>query len=388
MAPSGAGISSPSDGPSAARPSRTERDGSAPVAESLAFKSLLDTVERVAPAVVPVLILGETGSGKEVIARALHERGPRRDRPLGCVNCGGLPGQLVESTLFGHERGAFTGAHQRHTGVFEAAQGGTVLLDEIGELPLETQSTLLRVLETKRVQRVGSVEEVAVDVRIVAATHRDLEQMCREGTFRWDLYYRINVVVLRVPPLRARVADIAPLARRFSADFAAQNGLALHGVREPALTALERYDWPGNVRELKNVIDRAVVVTATGWIDLEHLPEEILDGGTTVELNLTDLAASGPPRLSPQMTPVVSTPSADPPVEREIPSDDQEMIDFKTQMQQHEVKVILHALERSDFNQTKAAKRLNMPLRTFVHKMKVLQIREHLRTDGPEPKIG
>ena len=161
------------------------------------------TVERVATSVVPVLILGETGTGKEVVARSVHEGGHRAEAPFVCVNCGGLPEALVEATLFGHERGAFTGAQEQKQGVFEAARGGTVFLDEIGELPPLAQAALLRVLETKRITRVGGVEEVPVDVRILAATHRDLEAMCRRGAFRWDLYYRLDVLSIRLPPLQS-----------------------------------------------------------------------------------------------------------------------------------------------------------------------------------------
>jgi len=185
--------------PAADGPSLPLLDGQ-PLVASAAMRSVFEMVERLAPTLIPVLILGETGAGKEVVARAIHERGPRRNKPMLCVNCATIPAQLIESTLFGHERGAFTGANQRQKGVFEAADGGIVMLDEIGELPAQAQAALLRALETKRIVRVGSNDEIAVDVRVVAATNRDLEAMCTRGSFRRDLLYRLNAITLTVPP--------------------------------------------------------------------------------------------------------------------------------------------------------------------------------------------
>ncbi len=361
-----------------------------PIAASPAMQDVFATVDKVAQAVVPVLVLGETGTGKEVIARRIHERGPRASQPIVCLNCGGMSPQLVESTLFGYERGAFTGAVQQSKGVFEAAHRGTVLLDEIGELPLEAQASLLRVLETKRLVRVGATQEVDIDVRVVAATHRDLESMCRQGTFRWDLYYRLNVITLSVPSLRQRMEDILPLAQRFARVAGEANGVAIEGIEPEAVAMLMSYDWPGNVRELKNVIERAVVVTSCGWIRPEHLPEQIREGGTTVEL---DLRALVPQMFEPTVTePEVAEPEVAEPVRPEYieaPSvqaaiDEiapDELLDFKTEMANHEIKVLVRALRLEDHNQTAAARRLKMPLRTFVHKMKVHDIKRLLE-DG------
>ena len=357
------------------------------------MRDVFETIDKVADAVVPVLVLGETGTGKEVVARRIHERGSRAAAPIVCLNCGGMSPQLVESTLFGYERGAFTGAMQQKKGVFEAADGGTVLLDEIGELPLEAQASLLRVLETKRLVRVGATEEIPIDVRIVAATHRDLETMCREGSFRWDLFYRLNVITITVPSLRNRVADVRPLAERFARTAGVANNKGVKGISADALRMLESYDWPGNVRELKNAIERAVVVTSSGWIEPEHLADQVRDGGATVELDvhamvpeLFDLAVL--PVVNAVEAPVVSTiapdeerapvplaPSVEQLIEELAPP---ELLDFKSEMAKHEIEVIVRALRLTDNNQTEAARRLKMPLRTLVHKIKVHDIKRHL----------
>jgi len=211
------------------------------------MKGVFRTVDRIARSQIPVLLKGETGCGKEVVAKAIHERGPRCDKPLISVNCGAIPSQLVESTLFGHEKGAFTGASQQQKGVFESADGGSVLLDEVGELPQSAQVALLRVLETKRLTRVGSSKELAVDARVIAATHRDLEAMCEQGSFRRDLLFRLNAMTVNIPPLRERGEEIAPLTARFLADANEANGCDIEGIDPAALQLLHRYDWPGNV---------------------------------------------------------------------------------------------------------------------------------------------
>jgi DNA-binding NtrC family response regulator len=270
----GALRSTTSGAPVAVARTGVDAERGAPVGAGGAMKELLAAVERVARSAAPVLLLGETGSGKEVVARALHERSGRRGR-LVAVNCGAIPPQLVESTLFGHEKGAFSGADQRNKGVFEAADGGTVLLDEIGELPRAAQAALLRVLEEKRVVRVGSTEEIVVDVRVLAATHRDLEAMTAKQEFRRDLLYRLQVVELCVPPLREHREDIPRLTARFLEDAARSEGRAFSGLTDDAAAVLLQYDWPGNVRELRNVIERAAAIATTDWIDVEHLPERV-----------------------------------------------------------------------------------------------------------------
>ena len=230
------------------------------VGRSPAILKVLSLVERVAPTPSTVLIVGETGTGKELIARALHDRSPRRDRPLVKVNCSAISAGLVESELFGHVKGAFTGAIEARTGRFEVADGGTIFLDEIGELPLDTQVKLLRVLQEREFEPVGGNRPRRVDVRVIAATNRDLEQEVARGRFRQDLFFRLNVVPIVAPPLREREGDVPLLAHLFVDRFARQLGKRIDGLSEATTARLAAYDWPGNVRELQNVIERAVVL--------------------------------------------------------------------------------------------------------------------------------
>jgi formate hydrogenlyase transcriptional activator len=241
---------------------RREHNFEEMVGNSPALLSLLRLVERVAETDATVLIHGETGSGKELIARALHSGGRRRQRPLVKVNCGAVPPSLLESELFGHVKGAFTGAIDRRVGRFEIADGGTLFLDEIGELPFETQVKLLRVLQEQEFEPVGSSRTIRVDVRIIAATNRNLEQEVQAGRFRSDLFFRLNVVPLKVPSLRERPADIPLLVAFFLSRFAAKFGRQIERVERDTMDRLVRYTWPGNVRELQNVIERAVVLSS------------------------------------------------------------------------------------------------------------------------------
>jgi formate hydrogenlyase transcriptional activator len=242
------------------------------VGRSPALSQVLSLVETVAPTPSTVLILGETGTGKELVARAIHDRSPRRDRPLVKVNCSAISAGLVESELFGHVRGAFTGAVGVRTGRFEVADGGTLFLDEIGELPLDTQVKLLRVLQEREIEPVGSSETRKVDVRVIAATNRDLEQEVAAGRFRADLFFRLNVVPIVMPPLRERTADVGLLAHYFVDRFARDLGKDVRGIAPDAIARLEQYAWPGNVRELSNVIERAVVLTRGPLLDASLLP--------------------------------------------------------------------------------------------------------------------
>ncbi len=246
------------------------------VGESPPMQALYALLERVAPTHVPVLVQGETGSGKELVARALHEHSRRRRKPFFAVNCAAVPAQLLESELFGHTRGSFTGASADRVGHFEAADGGTVFLDEIGDMPLEMQSKLLRVLQEGEVRPVGSNKVRHVDVRVVAATHRDLPRMCKERTFREDLYFRLNVVTLHLPPLRERPGDVPHLVRHFLRRIAAEVGRPLELAPE-ALAALVAWSWPGNVRELENELRRAAVL-ARGRIERADLSPRLLGG--------------------------------------------------------------------------------------------------------------
>jgi DNA-binding NtrC family response regulator len=243
------------------------------VGHSEAMMEVLRFVERVADTDSTVLICGESGTGKELIARALHFNSRRRERPLVVVNCSAIPQELLESELFGHEQGAFTGAIRTRVGKFETAHGGSVFLDEIGDMSPALQAKLLRVLQEQEVERVGGARPVRVDVRIIAATHRDLEKAIRQETFREDLYYRLNVLPIRVPPLRERVSDIPLLVSHFLNLFNRVKGKRLDGFAPEALQALLQYPWPGNVRELEHLVERMVVLKGEGIAALEDLPE-------------------------------------------------------------------------------------------------------------------
>lgn len=241
------------------------------VGRSQAMQEVFARVRKVAPTDATVLIRGESGTGKELVARAIHEQSPRRDAPLVAVNCAAIPEGLIESELFGHEKGAFTGATSAHTGLIEAADGGTLVLDEVGELPLPAQARLLRVLEESQVRRVGGTRSRRVSVRIIAATHRDLPQMVKEGTFRNDLYFRLRVFEIILPPLRERGGDVEELTKYLLERAAKRFGKAELTLTPEAWAAVRAHHWPGNVRELDNAIERAVILCDTGRITPELL---------------------------------------------------------------------------------------------------------------------
>ncbi|MBL8912706.1 MAG: sigma-54-dependent Fis family transcriptional regulator [Archangium sp.] len=241
---------------------------------SEAMKRALDVVARISSSQTSVLITGESGTGKEVLARAIHQRSGRSG-PFVAVNCAAMPESLLESELFGHVRGAFTDAREARVGLFTEANGGTLLLDELGDMPMGLQPKLLRVLQERRVRPIGARSEHPVDVRIIAATHRDLESRIEKGEFREDLFFRINVVNVALPPLRERTADILPLAQRFLTDFAARAHKSVKGLSAPAAAKLLAYDWPGNVRELSNCIERAVALTRYDELGVDDLPEKV-----------------------------------------------------------------------------------------------------------------
>ncbi len=245
--------------------------------ESPAMQKLYDQLARIADTEAFVLIQGESGTGKELVARALHRRSRRSKMPFVPVNCAALPDTLLESELFGHIRGAFTDARSDRKGLFVQAEGGTLLLDEIGEMPLSTQPKLLRALEESRVRPVGSETEVPFNVRVIACTNRDLETAVEEGRFRKDLYFRLDVIQLTLPPLRARGTDTLLLAQHFLEVFAARSGKRVTGLSQPVAEKLLAYSWPGNVRELRNVIERAVALTPLDTLTVEDLPEKIRD---------------------------------------------------------------------------------------------------------------
>ena len=301
------------------------------VTRSPAMRKLADVMELVAPSAASVLITGESGSGKDFVAQILHDLSGRSRAPFVAVNCPAIPEALLESELFGHERGAFTGALAERAVLFEHAAGGTLFLDEITEMTTGLQAKLLRVLETRRYRRVGGREEKLADLRIVAATNRDPDQAVRDGRLREDLYYRLNVFHLHVPPLRERREDIAPLAARFIASYADQNQKSVEGVSNEAMAAIERYDWPGNVRELRNAIERAVVLTRGPVIELADLPQRVARPVVVIERG----------RFGP--------------VEP---------------LEEIERRAILEALESFGHNKTQAARALGISLKTLHNKLK------------------
>ncbi len=301
------------------------------VSRSPAMRRVIELVEQVAPTSASVLITGESGSGKDFVAQALHELSGRAEAPFIAVNCPAIPETLLESELFGHERGAFTGALTAQAGLFEHAAGGTLFLDEITEMSPGLQAKLLRTLETRRYRRVGGREERLSDLRVVAATNRDPETAVREGRLREDLYYRLNVFHIHVPALRERWEDITPLAARFTAAFAEQNGRPIEGLSNEALSALEAYDWPGNVRELRNAIERAVVLARGAVIEVGDLPQRIQRPNVVIERG--------------RSTPVQP-------------------------LHELERKAILVALESFGHNKTHAAKALGISLKTLHNKLK------------------
>ena len=298
--------------------------------------SLCESVARIASSNATVVIHGESGVGKELLAASLHYNSPRAQKPFVKVNCGAIPEGLLESEFFGHEKGAFTGAVARRTGRFEHADGGTLFLDEIGELPLALQVKLLRVLQDREFERVGGDKTLRVDVRLVAATNRDLEAMVAEGTFRSDLFYRLNVVSLTVPPLRERIDDIAVLAAHFLRKFTAEHGREIDGFDDHALAVMQRYAWPGNVRELSNAVERAVVMSSGSTIFAEDLP-----------------------------LPVVAASRAAPEVAART---------LKALLREFEAGVIRQALDRNQDNRSRTANELGISRRALLYKLHELNL--------------
>jgi DNA-binding NtrC family response regulator len=347
---------------------------SSPVVASPAMVELYRTIEQLSTSSIPVLILGETGTGKEVISRAIHQRSKRSKKPMLCVNCGAIPEPLIESTLFGHERGAFTGADSRTTGVFEEANGGTVLLDEIGELSAHAQVSLLRVLDLQRISRVGSHREIEVDVRVIAATHRDLAELCRAGQFRDDLYYRLSAMPLMVPPLRERGEEIRPLAEQFIRSASRINRCPVKTITDEAFDLLYQHQWPGNVRELRNVIERAVVIARGDLITSEDLPDHLVRAPVVLS-RLSEMSRPTFPtgeyetsraRPAEEITSVTDLNELESPAAQTLRKDGAV---FNRKLQLFEICLIQDALRRTGANQTRAAQLLEMPRRTLINKM-------------------
>ena len=311
-------------------------------------------IEKVATSMAPVLILGESGTGKELVARAVHDCSHRAGGPFVAVNCGAIPENLIEAEFFGARKGAFTGATQDREGYFEAARGGTLFLDEIGDLPLAMQAKLLRVIQERRVRPLGGVREEAVDVRLVSATHRDLATLVKEGRFRQDLFYRLNVIGLRTPALRERREDLPELAHALLHRICAESGQAAPALSPGALTWLQSCELPGNVRELENLLQRALALSNGAALQ----PEDFGDPG---ERPLTDVSVSLP-------TAAEALPDAAPPVGSRIPPD------LQTYLDEQERQVLLQALKETDFNRTAAAARLGLNLRQMRYRIQRLGI--------------
>jgi DNA-binding NtrC family response regulator len=242
------------------------------VGESAVMREIFVLLQQAAPAKATILITGESGTGKEIVARAIHRISPRRSGPFFAVNCAAMPESLIESELFGHEKGAFTGAMERRAGCFELARGGTLLLDEIGDMPMNTQAKLLRILEEGRVRRLGSAREIELDVRVLASTNKNLAEAIAKGAFREDLFFRLDVFEVHMPALRERKADIPLLARELISGLNRKHDCRVTEVSPEALALFDRYDWPGNVRELRNVLERAVILAGSGPVTPAHLP--------------------------------------------------------------------------------------------------------------------
>jgi two-component system response regulator PilR (NtrC family) len=326
-----------------ARVAEQERPTAGLVGSSAAMRKVMDLVRRVAAARTSVLITGESGTGKEMIARALHQLGDRASRTFIVVNCGALPEALMESELFGHEKGAFTGATQKSDGLFRAAEGGTIFLDEIGELAPALQVKLLRVLQERKVRPVGGQREIETDVRVVAATNRDLEKDVAEGRFRSDLFYRLNVIRIHVPPLRERPEDVPALAEHFLRKHASLAGKEELLFSPTAMRWLASHDYPGNVRELENVIERAVTLALGSLVGLDDLPT---DGARTYE--------------GPTVAPVDITPG----------------FDIDRWLGELEKSLLLRALDQTKGNQTAAARLLGTTFRSFRYRLRKFGLAE------------
>jgi DNA-binding NtrC family response regulator len=322
----------------------SQQERSPIISQSESMRVVFGMIDKVALTNTSVLITGESGTGKELVARSIHAKSQRAHKPFVAINCAAMPAELMESELFGHERGAFTGAHSRATGKFEYANGGTIFLDEIASLKLELQAKLLRVLQEREFTRVGSHVNIKVDVRVIAATNNRLDEMVKGGRFRSDLYFRLNVIPIQLPPLRQRKQDIELLSNYFLARFNQQLNKHIKGISSSAMAVLEAYPWPGNIRELENLIERlAVLGSDNRWIEEKDLPFDLL---------LREEA--GDPQAG--------------------PGGDSSLMQAR---QAFERQYILRALERSRWNQSNAARALGIHRNTLLQKMKALNICEN-----------
>ena len=308
-----------------------------------------------------MLITGESGTGKELFAHAIHQWSPRARKPFVAVHCAALNENLLESELFGHEKGAFTGAGERFIGRFERADGGTLFLDEIGEISLSTQVKLLRVLETRNLERVGGTTTIPIDVRLIAATNRDLKAMAAEGTFREDLFYRLNVVNLKLPPLREHKEDIPMLIDHYLKLSAEDNGRQLNGIASDATAVLMSYDWPGNIRELRNCVERMVVLSRGTVLTVSDIPRDIMDAVSA------QFSAATPGSSADA---AVVTDEAAPPGVVDAPGSPSDVAAATLDIRDNELATIRQALERAGGNRTRAAELLGISRRTLQRKLR------------------
>ncbi|SNT00925.1 two component, sigma54 specific, transcriptional regulator, Fis family [Granulicella rosea] len=324
------------------------------VGSSPQMRSIFSMIERVAPSNVSVLVTGESGTGKELVARALHDLSSRRNKPFVAVNCAAIPETLIESEIFGHEKGAFTGALERRAGCFELAEEGTLLLDEIGEMPAATQAKLLRVLEDRTLRRLGSKIETPVDVRVVAATNKDPERAVALGELRGDLYYRLNVFNIQMPPLRDHTDDVEAIASKMIDDMNARHHCSVSGMSDAFLARLTGYNWPGNVRELRNTIERATILAGKGAIGVEHLPPHFGEPG---------FAPSAHPARQPAPAHAIENTAA-------YESATAVHVEVGTTVDEAEKQLILKTLLSTHNNKTRAAEILGISSKTLQNKLK------------------
>jgi DNA-binding NtrC family response regulator len=322
-------------------------------------------IERIAPSNVSVLVTGESGTGKELVARSLHDLSARRLKPFVAVNCAAIPETLIESEIFGHEKGAFTGALERRAGCFELAEEGTLLLDEIGEMPMATQAKLLRVLEDRKLRRLGSKIETPVDVRVVAATNKDPEHAVANGELRGDLYYRLNVFNIQMPPLRDHLMDVSAIAEKMIDDMNERHHCTVAGIKDALLTRLEEYKWPGNVRELRNTIERAVILAGSGMLGVEHLPPHFAEPGfAPPPTRPGGMAMDSGARATAQPA------SHGEGMLRHLDESNSVRVEVGTTVDEAERQLILKTLVATHNNKTKAAEILGISSKTLQNKLK------------------
>jgi DNA-binding NtrC family response regulator len=336
------------------------------VGTSPRMQEIFALLQQAGPSKACVLITGESGTGKELVARTAHALSPRRQGPFVAINCAALPETLIESELFGHEKGSFTGASERRAGCFEVAQHGTLLLDEIGEMPMQTQAKLLRILEDSKVRRLGGKTEFEVDVRLVAATNKVPEEAVKDGHLREDLYYRLNVFHVHLPPLRERRDDIPAIAESLMGDLNRKHECRVSDITPEVLETFMRHSWPGNVRELRNVLERAVIIAAEGTIEMRHLPA-FLQGRATVGVGAGSPAAALAPGAGLANAPAASGAAAPP-----APEEPEGGVRFQigTTVADAEKGLIIRTLEHTRNNKTRAAEILGISLKTLHNKLK------------------